>query len=277
MKFNNLEDRMLYYRSLTDYKLIPNSYVIIMLDGRAFSHSIKKIFKKPFDDDFINIMNETAIYLCNKIQGCKFAYVQSDEISLVITDFDTLETASFFNYRLEKIISICASLATSKFNQLFMIYSILHNNDISKENIFNIISKTKLFEFDCKAWNVPNFNDVYAWFLYRQNDCIKNSKNQTAQAYLSHNFLVSLTSDQQIELLKKEKGIDWEAINNDKKYGRFIYKEPVKMVSEKYGEFIRNKFITHDGYLLNNESNKNKFIIEIFHPISSDILENKND
>ena len=100
MKFKNLEDRMLYLRSLTDYKLIPNDYVLIMLDGRSFSSTIKRYFKKPFDDTFINIMNETALYLCNNVQGCKFAYVQSDEISLILTDFETPETDSFFGYRL---------------------------------------------------------------------------------------------------------------------------------------------------------------------------------
>ena len=104
MKFKNLEDRMLYLRSLTDYKLIPNDYVLIMLDGRSFSSTIKRYFKKPFDDTFINIMNETALYLCNNVQGCKFAYVQSDEISLILTDFEIPETDSFFGYRLEKIL-----------------------------------------------------------------------------------------------------------------------------------------------------------------------------
>ena len=133
MKFENIEDRMLYLRSLTDYKLMPNSYVMVMLDGRSFSSTIKKYFKKPFDDTFISIMNETARYLCERIQGCKFAYVQSDEISLVITDFDTPETDAFFSYRIEKILSLCASMATSKFNQLMTIDAI--NRKIGRAHV----------------------------------------------------------------------------------------------------------------------------------------------
>ena len=37
MNFKNLEDKCLYYRNLSDYRLVPNQYVIMMLDGRAFS------------------------------------------------------------------------------------------------------------------------------------------------------------------------------------------------------------------------------------------------
>ena len=43
MQFKNLEDKCLYYRSLTDYKLLPNGYTIVMLDGRSFSKKIKKL------------------------------------------------------------------------------------------------------------------------------------------------------------------------------------------------------------------------------------------
>ena len=74
MKFDNLEDRMNYFRDLADYKLIPNSYVLAMVDGRGFSSKIKKRFKLPFDDTFIDIMNQVAAYVCKEVQGCKFAY-----------------------------------------------------------------------------------------------------------------------------------------------------------------------------------------------------------
>ena len=96
MVFKTLKEKCEYYRSLTDYKLIPNSYVIAMVDGHCFSKLIKNKFKKPFDEEFINAMNETAVYLCENIQGAKLAYTQSDEISVLITDFDTPMTDSFF-------------------------------------------------------------------------------------------------------------------------------------------------------------------------------------
>ena len=104
MKFKNLEDRMLYRRSLTDYKLIPNDYVLIMLDGRSFSSTIKRYFKKTI-------------------------------------------------------------------------------------------------------W----------WY------------------------------------------IDWNDFDDGKKYGRFIYKEEVHMKSEQFGEFIRDKFVVHNAWLLRDENGKKNF------------------
>lgn len=86
MKFNSLKEKYNYYRSLTDYRLIQNSYVMVMLDGRSFSKKIKKCFERPFSKGFINIMNNTAKYLCEKVGGCKIAYVQSDEITLILKD-----------------------------------------------------------------------------------------------------------------------------------------------------------------------------------------------
>ncbi len=269
MKFENIEDRMLYLRSLTDYKLMPNSYVMIMLDGRSFSSTIKKYFKKPFDDTFISIMNETAIYLCEQIQGCKFAYVQSDEISLVVTDFETPETDAFFKYRLEKITSLCASIATSKFNQLMTIeaFNRVDKESFTKSDIINVIETMRLHQFDCKAWNVPSYNDVYTWFLFRQSDCLRNSKQQTARTYLTHKECTGKKVDELINILKETKDIDWDNFDDGKRYGRFIFKETVHMKSDEFGEFKRDKFIVHSGYILGDENGKKKFEISSKIPI----------
>lgn len=226
MDFKNLKDRMLYYRSLTDYKIMPNCYTLVMLDGRSFSKLIKKKYKLPFDGRFITMMNETAKYICQNVQGALFAYVQSDEINILLSN----ECSIFFEGRLSKMLSIIASMASNRFNQIMMcqdIYDICADNlQISQDKVFETLNKRKLVEFDCKVWNVPSFNDVYAWFLYRQNDCIRNSKQQSAQTYLSHNVLFNKDTDEQIRMLKEKKGIDWETEYSDgEKYGRFIYKE----------------------------------------------------
>ena len=49
MIFKTLKDKCLYYRDLTDYKLMPNSNILVMLDGRSFSKLIKNNFKKQVD------------------------------------------------------------------------------------------------------------------------------------------------------------------------------------------------------------------------------------
>lgn len=270
MQFKNLEDKCLYYRGLTDYRLLPNSYVLVMVDGRSFSHLVKNKFQKPFDDEFIRMMNETAEYVCKNVQGCKFAYVQSDEISFVLTDFDTPTTDAFFSNRLSKMQSIIASLATARFNQLMMCYQLnKHTYDEDEIGLFGsndclrLIENSQLYQFDCKCWNVPNYNDVFAWLLYRQNDCLKNSKQQTAQTYLPHKELLGKNTDEQIALLKETKNIDWNDFSNDRKYGRFIWKEEVQLVSDDGYQYTRHMWKTHAAYPLNDEHNR-----EIFHSMN---------
>lgn len=118
MRFNTLKERMEYFRSLTDYKLMPNSYVIVMLDGRGFSKTVKRLFRQPFDDAFMDMMNGVSKYLCENVQCVKTAFVQSDEISLVLNDFETNTTESFFAYRLCKLQSVIAGMASTVFNDL---------------------------------------------------------------------------------------------------------------------------------------------------------------
>lgn len=253
MKFNTLEDRMLYFRGLSDYKLMPNSYILVMLDGRSFSKLIKNNFERPFSNKFIDMMNETAKFVCQNVQGCKFGYVQSDEISLVLTDFDTPTTDSFFDYRISKLQSIIASLATSKFNQLMTLD--MMSTPCSIDDMKDMICNAKLIQFDCKVWNVPSLNDVYAWFLYRQKDCTRNSIAQTAQTYIPHKDLQHLyPKDMVVKLL--EKGIDWNSFDDGKKYGRFIKKEEVEIIKEI--KLIRRQWKCQNAFPL--EKNKDKFI-----------------
>lgn len=260
MEFKTLKDRMLYYRSLMDYKVMPNCYTLVMLDGRSFSKMVKKKFELPFDDNFINMMNETAKYICKKIQGALFAYVQSDEISILLSD----KGDTFFGGRLNKMQSIIASMAASKFNQLMMLYNL--KNGIEPNDPMKIVENTKLADFDCKVWNVPTFNDAIAWFIYRQIDCIRNSKQQAAQTYLSFAQLLNQDTDKQITLLKVNKGIDWETEYDDgKKYGRFIYKEitPMRVYVEKLDKEIkcnRSLWSTHFAFELTDNGKKDEFI-----------------
>lgn len=214
-----LKEKCEYYRSKTDYTVSKENYILVMLDGRSFSKIIKKNFELPFDDTFIDLMNRTAAYVCKNVQGVKFAYTQSDEISLLITAFGEREDL-FFGGRLVKMLSIIPGLATAYFNK-------------------NLPKDLPLIQFDAKVWEVPTQNDAFAWFLYRQNDCIRNSKLQHAQYYFSHNALKGLGQDEQVEKVLKEKGVDWNtAYDNGKKYGRLILKKEERHEGEQ-GEYYR--------------------------------------
>ena len=191
-KFDSLEDRMLYYRRQTDYRLKHQSYVLVMLDGKNFSQKVKKRFKRPFDSEFITLMNKTAAHVCSEVQGAKFAYVQSDEISILVTDFETPETSAYFDFRLCKMLSVIASTATAYFNRL--VAKKIFSGPFAEQALDN----EPIYEFDAKVWTVPCANDAFAWFLYRQNDCKRNSKQQAAQTYLSHKELLRKNTEEQI-------------------------------------------------------------------------------
>lgn len=257
-----LEEKFNEYREKVNYKLNKDLPLICMIDGRGFSKRIKKKFKRPFDDFFINLMNKTAQLTAKEIQCCKFAYVQSDEISFYIDSRNEINSP-FFEYRLCKLNSLISSTATGFFNTEIIKATLpLSEYASSGDNIQMInsfFSKYKPYQFDCKSFNVDNDNDVYAWFLYRQLDCIKNSKQQAAQTYISHNDLLNLNTDEQIELLKTRYNIDWNNYEDGKKFGRFVWKEEEMHHSEEYGDYLRSVWISHDGWELSNKEGREKF------------------
>ena len=272
METTSLKEKCKNKQSEFNYLLDTNKYIISMVDGRSFSKMIKNKFKKPFDDVFINAMNETAKYLCKEVQGCIFAYTQSDEISLIIRKNDP-EGDVFFGGRMCKMQSIIASLATSRFTQ-FMMENILKSipTCASAENVrdmcIDAVKNSPLYQFDCKVWNVDSANDAMAWILFRNIDCVRNSKQQTAQTYLPHKKLMSLNTDEQISLLKQEKNVDWTEFDDGKKYGRFIKKiEKVFVMNEsdKYenASYTRHVWEAIDGCDLTNEKNRNNLITEL--------------
>lgn len=257
-----------------DYKVNIDNYVLVHIDGRSFSKSIKKKFNRPFDQGFINLMDATAKYLCEKVQGCQLAFVQSDEITLLLKK-NRPESDIFFGGRLCKMQSIIASMATAKFNQLITLYDIKANAyDYTKidccdtlykiKDVVELIKDTPLYEFDCKVWDVENANDAFAWFLFRNIDCIRNSKNQTAQTYLSHNTLVGKTCDEAIEFLKEEKGIDWNSFAENKKYGRFVIKKEENITSDNGVERLKTIWFVVPGCNLTQKDERENFINKFF-------------
>ena len=276
-----LKDKCREYQKRRDYHVDADKFIIAHIDGRSFSKMIKNKFQKPFDRDFINMMNETASYLCAMVQGVHLAYVQSDEISLLIKK-NTPESDVFFGGRLCKMQSIIASLATAKFNQLMAAKTIQNNmyeitlmdfedtedTVYSPSDCVDTVLNMALCQFDCKVWDVDTANDAMAWFLFRNIDCIRNSKQQAAQTYLPHNVLLGLDSDTQIKMLLDEKGVDWNSFSGGEKSGRLIYREKEEKTHtfiNKNGEtvtetYVRNAWKPHDGIDLTVAENREKLM-----------------
>ena len=244
----SLKDKCRAFQKKCDYILDTDKWILVHVDGRSFSKLIKNKFKKPFDSRFIEIMDETAKFLCKNVQGVQIAYVQSDEISLLLKK-NTPEGDIFFGGRLCKMQSIIASLATSYFGREMLV------EDICRMDI-NCIDEAPYYQFDCKAWSVDSGNDAMAWFIYRNIDCVRNSKQQAAQTYLSHKELLGLNTDEQISKLKEEKNIDWKDYTEEEKYGRLISKEEETHVSPEGVEYTRSVWKAHEGFDLTIPENR---------------------
>src|SRR5512137_2136173 len=111
-----LGDRMKgQYEDRTRYSLPRRTFTIIRLDGKAF-HTYTRGLKKPFDGDLFADIDTAIINMLPEIQGAVFAYTQSDEISVLLTDFATTQTDAWFDGNLQKMCSVAASIMTAQFN-----------------------------------------------------------------------------------------------------------------------------------------------------------------
>lgn len=239
-KFDELSTRMKsYYENRTRTYLPRRTYTIIRIDGKSF-HQYCKNLVKPFDDGFINDMDETACYLCKNIQGAKFAFVQSDEISILLTDFDKIGTDAWFDGNIQKMTSVAASMATAKFNQLRLLrytQSRLKDDSINRisietpyqqDNWLEELSNIKLAEFDARVFTIPSKTEVVNMMVWRQKDAVRNSISSVAQSLYSHKELEGKDSDQKQEMIF-QKGVNWNNYAPLLKRGRFITKEMVTM------------------------------------------------
>jgi len=195
------------YENRTRYSLPRRTYTIIRIDGKAFHSFTKKMnCKRPFDFDFMSNMNKTAIKLCNEIQGAKFAYVQSDEISILLTDFDKITTDAWFDNNIQKITSISASIGTAHFNKYI--------NSVSPCNPY-------LAFFDSRVFTIPDHYEVANYFVWRQQDATRNSVQLVAQSHYSHKELHKKNQSELQDMIHK-KGDNWNDYPVGAKRGRFI-------------------------------------------------------
>lgn len=236
MKNDALGDRMKeFYEDRTRIKLPRRTFTIIRIDGKAF-HTYTKGLQRPFDDGLIEDMNATTAYLCKNIQGAKFGYVQSDEISLVLTDFDELGTHAWFDNNLQKMVSVAASMATSEFNKLRLMRH-MKNSMIFLEP--EHIEKFKMAEFDARAFQIPFIDEVENYFIWRQQDAVRNSISSVVQSLYSTKELHGAKTDQMQEMIF-QKGINWNDYDFRKKRGAVIAKVEVPVL-------VKTKEFVNDG------------------------------
>lgn len=201
-----LGNKMKRYQAVTDVALPKDGYNILQLDGNAF-HTYTKGFQKPFDERFVAAMNQTAIFLMENTPTAKFAYVQSDEINILLyaDQNKTRPEEPYFNNRVEKVVSISAAKASVTMSFLFP-------------------EKNPAF-FDARFFNLPDKQTVAEHFIWRQRDCVKNSINTVAQAVFGRKNLFGKNTHKLREMLATN-GTPWEDYADEYKTGRLIIKVP---------------------------------------------------
>lgn len=245
-----LGDRMKGYENVSRNYLTRRVPVIVRIDGKAF-HTFTKGLEKPFDRLLMETMQETMLELCKEVQGCVFGYTQSDEITLVLTDYKTPQTDGWFNYNIQKMASVSASMATLAFNRIFrekkneaLADVVLGPSgpDIEERDrrVWQLSRKIDKAMFDSRCFSIPK-EEVINCLIWRQQDATRNSIEAVGQAYFSHSQLHGKNCDEIQDMLFMQKGINWNDLPTDCKRGAACYREKTLTDIEnpvKKGELI---------------------------------------
>ena len=260
---NSLEARMKQYEAVSKNKLVRRVPAVIRLDGKAF-HTFTRGMHKPYDDILMETMQLTLKELCENIQGCVFGYTQSDEITLVLTDYDNINTDAWFGYSIQKVTSISASMATLYFNRIFR--TLVNERKFAlqawdtggvEQAEANIKEEIEFIErvyepkfdkalFDSRVFNLP-VDEVANNLIWRQQDATRNSIEAAGQAKFSASQLHKKSQSDIQEMLFNEHGINWNNYPTTFKRGTACYKkvEVTPGVDAKNGdsvEIIRRKW-----------------------------------
>ena len=214
---DSLGNRMkTYYEAIPKTSLMRRTPVAIRIDGKAF-HTFTRGFERPFDTLLVNVMQQTTKKLCENIQNCVFGYTQSDEITLILVDYKDINTAAWFDYEVQKLCSISASMATLYFNKFFKqsveefdINSIIKEKEVDNYKLLNSYKRALNTGamFDSRCFNIPK-EEVCNLIYWRQLDATRNSIQMVGQANFSHKELQGLTCNKIQDKLITETDINW--------------------------------------------------------------------
>lgn len=249
-----------FYENIPKTRLMRRVPVAIRLDGKAF-HTFTRGFQKPFDFVLMDTMQQTMKYLCENIQGCVFGYTQSDEITLILVDYQKFTSSAWFDYEIQKICSISASMATMAFNKFFaqevdkwgvetfgFEWYEGGTNDPEVINtpewkLAGIYSKAidKGAMFDARCFNIPK-EEVTNLIYWRQLDATRNSIQMVGQTHFSHNELQDKTCNMIQDMLMTKYGINWNDFTTPCKRGTACIRvgkkvtENIKREPQPFGE-----------------------------------------
>lgn len=257
-----------FYEQIPKTKLMRKCPVAIRIDGRAF-HTFTRGFQKPFDEVLIKSMQETMKYLCENIQGCVLGYTQSNEITLILVDYKKLTSSAWFDYEVQKICSIAASMATMAFNNIFSKYVNEFDLELAyNDNGIDTEENRKLWEiykkainkgamFDARCFNIPK-EEITNLVYWRQLDASRNSIQMVGQANFSHKELQNKSCNDIQDMLMTQKGINWNDLPTYQKRGSCCVRNKIVIESDGVVETIQ---------LRDTSKSENKWVIDTEIPI----------
>ena len=206
-----------YYENISKTQLMRRCPVIIRLDGKA-AHTFTRGFDKPFDGIFRGAMMNTMKYLCENIQGTVLGYCQSDEITLVLIDYTNLDTEAWFNYEVQKMCSVSASMATLEFNRAFSYITEAMTSTQEGENEVHRLAAREGLMFDSRCFNIPK-EEVCNMLYWRQLDAMRNSVQMVARNLFSHKELQGKSCEEIKKMIVDGGYLPWEYYSLDERRG----------------------------------------------------------
>lgn len=212
---------MKMYEAATGNQLPPRMPIILRVDGRAF-HTLTKRYEKPFDSKLIRVMDNVAKVLMKEISGAELAYVQSDEISILIHPYKRFNSQCWFGGKVQKMTSIAAAICSSVAS----------------------LELEKLVQYDARVFVLPE-SDVSNYFLWRQNDWQRNSLQMLARSHFSHKELTGKNMSDMHEMLYSI-GVNWAKLEDELKNGRCFPYSPCPDFGSEDGRRLIQKILKQE-------------------------------
>lgn len=263
MKSDSLGDRMKDYEAVWDVSMMKRVPVVVRLDGKGFSRLTKRMkFEKPFDQWFVSAMSDTMVAVASKVQGCVLGYTQSDEISLVLINDQSLDAEPYFGNRVLKIASITASMATARFNRLIAKL----DPNVDEEACF-----------DARPFCVPDRVEAMNALIWRQQDCVRNSIlsaayygiGKKAGRKTAQKMMHGLDTSKLQELMFQEIGVNWStAYPPELKRGIVTYRKKFEIETPN-GKAMRQKWIIEGAPVFQSDEGK-AWLLSLMSPQKED-------
>lgn len=173
------------------------------------------------------------LYLCRSINSCVFAYTESNKITLILIDYQSLDSKPWFNYQVQKMCSVAASIATMAFSKIFTGNINDRRKALAKDGvrffedsfISHVIAEEQGVIFDARCFNIPK-EEVANFIYWRQSRAVRRSIERVGKTYFTEEQLRHVVYGSIKDMLLKEYNIDWHDYPTSCKHGSACVMRP---------------------------------------------------